>query len=191
MNKSKLSVILISVFVFSLIVGFFIKVKNKSNQLTSKTVVIKNENKQLDSIKSCPEYEISAEDKIFFDEYPKILYMLNDRCEWLLKRQQLVIGDMVLEAVFSGGINCVSCHAQTLFIFDKSSTFLSDKLIDPRVKVVGNSIVIKSQLGGGGAPSPNTIGNVKKMEFENYKADKINIKEYKEEYTLRDYEGKE
>lgn len=138
----------------------------------------------------CPNYEISKEEEQYFIKYLKVANLLSDNCEVILRKQNLVSETLPLEVVFAGGRGCASCHAQSVYIFDENSIFLVESGADIRVKVVNNTIVVKSQLSGGGAPSPGTMGVVKVYDVDNEAKTLTKIKEYQEEYTLEDYEGK-
>ncbi|MDD4382544.1 MAG: hypothetical protein PHD49_00120 [Candidatus Shapirobacteria bacterium] len=127
------------------------------------------------------------------DNQNKTLIKVNEYREVILKSQIFTVGKLTLQALFLNGEGCSSCHGQTLSIstiVDDNTNLLIEDGTDIRVKVIGNNIVVKSQLSGGGAPSPGTMGIVKVYAVDSQNKILNKIKEYQEEYTLKDYEDK-
>lgn len=109
----------------------------------------------------------------------------------VLRRQKLKLKNKTIEAVFTSGAGCVSCHGQTIYIYDSDLVLVIDNLTDPRVEVVDEKeIWIKSQKGGGGAPSKGETGIVKVFEFDDGINQYVQTREFEDEYTSEDYLGK-
>lgn len=124
-----------------------------------------------------------------FDQEKKTLTKVRDANMWVLTREQLVVGNQTFEVLTSSGAYCASCHGQTLSIVNGDSIYLVYSGSDVLVKVVGNTIMIKSQESGG-APPPGTVGYVKVYAVDNKNKVLTKIKEYEEEYTSENYTGK-
>lgn len=107
----------------------------------------------------------------------------------ILSDKVVLINGNEYRVVVSSGINCGSCHAQTVSIFRDKKLLITESGSDIRINLVNNNIHVKYQSVGG-APSSNTVGTVKvfSIDEDNVMAKKLN--EYQEPYTLKDYEGK-
>lgn len=125
-----------------------------------------------------------------YDQNKKTLVKIDEIKENVLRRQTFEVNGKKFEAIFSSGLDCGSCHGQTLSIVSDGYTYLTDNGVDIRVKLIDNKFYVKSQLSGGGAPSPGNMGITKVYDVDSQAKTLTKIKEYKEEYTLDDYENK-
>lgn len=125
-----------------------------------------------------------------FDKDKKTMVKIDETNDNVLRRQSFEVNDKKFEAIFSSGIDCGSCHGQTLSLVSNNYTYLTDNGADIRVKLINNKFYVKSQLSGGGAPSPENMGIIKVYDIDIKNKTLTKIKEYQEEYTLDDYEGR-
>lgn len=145
----------------------------------------------------CSSFQPLEEDKPFLTTYPEIAQKLKDNCLEMLGNQDLKIDSKTFKVLYAGGIGCVSCHAKDLYVFDKNKIYVGyddiggdEALTDPRVKTTKDGFTVKSNItGGGGVPSPGDLGLVEVYKYDLISNSFSKTKEYKEPYTLKDYEG--
>jgi len=138
-----------------------------------------NQNKPVDNVTS----HQNDNNQQVYPENKKNDYESN---QWILRKQKLILEDKTIEAVFTGGAGCVSCHAQNLYIYNEDKILILEKLIDPSVKVIGKNIYVKSKLSGGGATTIGEKGIVRVYKFDFNVNTFVQTSEYQEEYTLKD-----
>lgn len=68
-----------------------------------------------------------------FDQNKKTMVKIDETKENILRRQSFEVNDKKFEAIFSSGIDCGSCHGQTLSIVSDNYTYLTDNGADIRV----------------------------------------------------------